>query len=54
MKKLLFAASEAAPFIKTGRLGNTIWELARILAARGIDIRLVIPIVYFQKKSKNK
>jgi starch synthase len=41
--KILFVASEAAPFVKTGGLGDVISALPRALAARGHDILVVIP-----------
>jgi starch synthase len=41
--KILFVASEAAPFAKTGGLGDVISALPRALAARGHDILVVIP-----------
>ena len=41
--KLLFVASEAAPFVKTGGLGDVIGALPRALAARGHELLVVIP-----------
>ncbi|TMB28770.1 MAG: glycogen synthase GlgA [Deltaproteobacteria bacterium] len=41
--KILFVASEAAPFVKTGGLGDVIGALPRALAARGHDVLVVIP-----------
>ena len=41
--KILFVASEAAPYVKTGGLGDVIGALPRALAARGHDILVVIP-----------
>jgi starch synthase len=41
--KILFVASEAAPYIKTGGLGDVIGALPRALAARGHDILVVLP-----------
>ncbi|WP_337384433.1 glycogen/starch synthase, partial [Acidaminococcus timonensis] len=41
--KVLFVASEAVPFIKTGGLADVMGALPRSLAARGLDVRLVIP-----------
>ncbi len=43
MVKVLFAASEAVPFIKTGGLADVMGSLPRELAAQGMDVRLVIP-----------
>ena len=41
--KILFVASEAAPFVRTGGLGDVIGALPRALAARGHELLVVIP-----------
>lgn len=41
--KVLFIASEAFPFIKSGGLGNEIFYLCRELQKLGIDARVMIP-----------
>jgi len=41
--KLLFAASEALPFVKVGGLGDVIGALPKVLAQKGHDVRVVIP-----------
>ena len=41
--KVLFAASEAHPFIKTGGLGDVMGALPQSLANLGVDARVVIP-----------
>ena len=41
--RLLFAASEAAPWSKSGGLGDVCGALARALAARGHNVLLVVP-----------
>lgn len=41
--KILFAASEAAPFFKTGGLGDVAHALPKELAKKGVDIRVVLP-----------
>ena len=42
--KVLFVASEVAPFRKTGGLADVAGVLPRALRARGIDIRVVMPL----------
>jgi len=41
--KILFVASEAYPLVKTGGLGDVAYSLPHALAARGADIRLLLP-----------
>ena len=41
--KILFAASESVPFVKTGGLADVVGALAPVLAAEGHDVRVVIP-----------
>ena len=41
--KVLFVASEAVPFIKTGGLADVMGALPKALAQKGVDVRLVIP-----------
>jgi starch synthase len=41
--KLLFVASEAAPFAKSGGLGDVLSALPRALAARGHEVLVVLP-----------
>ncbi len=41
--KVLFVASEAAPFIKTGGLADVMGALPKALQARGVEPALVIP-----------
>jgi starch synthase len=42
--KVLFVASECAPFVKTGGLGDVAGALPKALARRGADVRVVIPL----------
>lgn len=42
--KVLFVTSEAAPFAKTGGLADVSAALPRALRARGIDVRVVLPL----------
>ena len=43
MMKILMAASECVPFVKTGGLADVIGALPKALSAEGIDVRVVIP-----------
>jgi starch synthase len=42
--KVLVVASECVPFAKTGGLGDVVGALPRALAARGVDVRVVVPL----------
>ena len=41
--KVLFVASEAVPFIKTGGLADVAGSLPKSLKAEGVDIRVILP-----------
>lgn len=41
--KILFVASEAVPFIKTGGLADVMGALPKTLSKMGYDVRVVIP-----------
>jgi starch synthase len=43
MKPVLFIATEAFPFIKTGGMGDVIGSLARELRRQGVDARVILP-----------
>lgn len=43
MTRVLFAASEAYPFIKTGGLADVAFALPRELRRYGVDARVIIP-----------
>ena len=42
--KILFTASEAAPYIKTGGLGDVGRALPSALAALGHEVKVVLPL----------
>lgn len=42
--KVLFVASECAPFVKTGGLADVIGAVPKALAALGVDIRVILPV----------
>ena len=41
--KILFVASEAAPFIKVGGLGEIMYSLPKAMRELGYDARVMIP-----------
>ena len=43
MKKILFAASECVPFIKTGGLADVCGDLSKTFDHKDWDVRFVIP-----------
>lgn len=42
--KVLFATSEAAPFLKTGGLGDVLGALPKAMAEKDIDARVIMPL----------
>ena len=43
MKKILFAASEGVPFIKTGGLADVVGSLPKCIDKRYFDVRVILP-----------
>ena len=43
MKKVLFVASEAVPFIKTGGLADVVGSLPKCFDKKYFDVRVMIP-----------
>lgn len=41
--KILFAASEAVPFVKSGGLADVIGSLPGVLKEQGLDVRVILP-----------
>lgn len=50
--KILFVASEAAPFVKAGGLGEVIYSLPKALRNLGHDVRVMIPKYATMDKEK--
>ena len=43
MKKILFAASEGVPFIKTGGLADVVGSLPKCIDKQYFDVRVILP-----------
>ena len=50
MKKILFATSEAVPFIKTGGLADVAGSLPKCFDKKYFDIRVILPKYAFMKQ----
>ena len=48
--KILFAATEASPFVKVGGLGDVMGGLPKELVKKGVDARVIIPLFSAIKK----
>src|SRR5690606_9666616 len=44
MKKMLFAASEGLPFVKTGGLADVIGSLPQAMKGEGFEVSVVMPL----------
>ena len=42
--KVLFAASECVPFVKTGGLADVVGALPKRLRDQGVDVRVMLPM----------
>jgi len=42
--KVLFVASECAPFVKTGGLADVVGALPAVLKQKGVDVRVMLPL----------
>lgn len=51
MKKILFASSEATPFIKTGGLADVVGSLPKHFPAKEYDVRIILPKYLCMKAS---
>ena len=54
MKKILFAASEGVPFIKTGGLADVIGSLPKCIDRKYFDVRIIMPKYTCIKESYSK
>lgn len=50
MKNILFIASEAVPFIKTGGLADVVGSLPKCFDKAYFDVRVIIQSIFVSKK----
>lgn len=54
MKKILFAASESTPFVKTGGLADVIGSLPKYFDKKEYDVRVILPkYIFIKEEIKN-
>mgnify|MGYP000772358063 CR=1 FL=1 len=51
MKKILFAASESVPFIKTGGLADVVGSLPKYFDKEKYDVRVMLPCLLYTSPS---
>ena len=44
MMKVLFAASECVPFVKTGGLADVVGALPKEILKNNVDVRVILPL----------
>ncbi len=54
MKKILFASSEAVPFIKTGGLADVVGSLPKYFDRKQFDVRVIAKICVYRSKAESK
>ena len=46
MLKVLFAASECVPFVKTGGLADVVGALPKEILKNDVDVRVILPLYH--------
>lgn len=54
MKKILFAASESVPFIKTGGLADVVGSLPKNFDKGQYDVRVILPEIYVYERGMER